>query len=68
MKIKAELFGSGWRQGPVAEFGTITDARRWAESFGTTGDQCAIRRGGRTVALHCRDTSGDGRRWVKARL
>ena len=56
------------RQGPVAEFATITEARRWAESFGTTADQCAIRRGGREVALHVRDTSGDGTHWFKATI
>jgi hypothetical protein len=68
-KYIAEITGSSWRQGPVAEFTTITAARRWAEEYGTTADSCTIRdTKGREVALHRRDTSGDGMRWFAAAL
>ncbi len=65
-KLTAEMFGNSWRQGPVAEFASIAEARRWAESFGTTAHQCVIRRGQRVVARHQRDPSGAGTRWFKA--
>ena len=60
----AELHGSAWAIGPKADHPTIAAARRWAECYGTTADRCTIRtRSGREVALHVRDTSGDGSRW-----
>jgi hypothetical protein len=65
----AELSGSSWRQGPIAEFATITAARRWAEEYGTTADVCTIRDAkGREVALHCRDMNGNGLRWFRSAI
>ena len=64
--VTAEIFGQSWRQGPVAKFASIQEARKWAESFGSTADKAVIRRGAKSVAEHRRDTSGDGRRWFKA--
>lgn len=65
----AELYGSSWSRGPVDDFDTITEARRWAESFGTTADRCVIAtRSGRVVAEHVRDTNGDGTRWFRATI
>ena len=65
MKYTAEISGSSWSRGPVAEFATIKAARRWAEEYGSTADACTIRnRRGRTVALHRRDPSRD--RWYLA--
>lgn len=53
--------------GPVqADFETITDARKWAESYGDTADICYVSRNGITVALHVRDTDGDSMRWFRA--
>jgi hypothetical protein len=31
-KYTAEIFGSGWKQGPICEFDTITQARSWAKA------------------------------------
>lgn len=62
----AELFGNSWKQGPRAEFATITAARKWAEEFGTTADRCVITSRGKVVAEHRRDLSGDGTRWFRA--
>lgn len=64
--VTAEIFGQSWRQGPIAEFPTVREARKWAESFGVAADKATIRRGKKSVAEHRRDTSGDGRRWFKA--
>lgn len=41
-KYIAVLGGSSWAIGPVTEHATITEARHWAESYGTTADWCAI--------------------------
>lgn len=69
MKYTAEMHGSSWKQGPAAEFPTITAARAWAEEYGTTADRCTITSTqGRIVAEHRRDTSGDGTRWFKSTL
>lgn len=66
-KYTAEIFGSGWKQGPICEFDTITEARHWAESYGTTADSCTIYdRNGRPVAEHRRDTSDNGSRWYRS--
>lgn len=75
----ARLSGSSWAIGPEAEFDTIAEARRWAESYGTTADQCSIidlrrwspradhpARRHPIVAVHRRDPNGDGRRWYRA--
>ena len=63
----AEISGSSWSVGPTADFQTITAARKWAESYGNTADQCVIHdRKGELVAVHCRDQNGDGMRWYKA--
>jgi len=70
-KYEAFILGSAWAAGPTGTFGTIRAAREWAESYGTTADGCLIqrsykRRVRQTVALHKRDTSGDGTRWYRA--
>lgn len=78
-RYQATLSGSAWTAGPVATFERIADARRWAEAHGTTADECAIvdltrwapradhpDRGRPVVALHRRDTSGDGSGWFRA--
>lgn len=63
----AEISGSSFARPDVAEFPTITAARKWAESYGTTADRCIIRRHrGKVVAIHARDTAGSGARWYKA--
>lgn len=62
MKYQAKMTG-----GPEADFATITEARRWAESFGDTYAECYIyTRTGKCVAIHERDRNGNGRRWFKA--
>lgn len=64
---RAHLDGASWAIGPTREFSTIAEARRWAESFGTTADRCVIATpSGRVVAEHRRDPSGDGTRWYRA--
>ncbi|MDP2350088.1 MAG: hypothetical protein Q8M74_02915 [Chloroflexota bacterium] len=66
-RFRAELSGSSWAIGPMATFATIRECRRWAEAYGTTADRCTIAaRSGRVVALHVRDTSGDGTRWYRS--
>lgn len=51
-----------------AHFDTVTECRRWAEEYGDTADRCEIlNRNGLTVALHCRDSGANGRRWYKGR-
>lgn len=49
-------------------FDTIREARRWAESLGTLADLVMIRKSSndQLVAVHRRDTNGDGRRWSRA--
>lgn len=65
----AEMFGSSWAVGPVTDHPTITEARRWAESFGTTADVCVITTpSGRRIAEHRRDPNGDGTHWFRAVL
>ena len=79
MRYLALLSGSSWRKALVAEFDTIREARAWAESFGSTADECVIfnehrwvprwdhpRRVRPVVALHRRDRNGDGTRWYRA--
>jgi hypothetical protein len=66
--IVAELFGNAWTIGPSETFATITEARSWAESYGTTADSCAIYRAGRLVGRHVRDTAGNGMRWYRATI
>jgi len=59
----AVIGGSAWENGPRDEFRTITDARAWAKSFGTSADWCnIIDPKGRVVAKQMRD----GNRWIKA--
>ena len=67
-KYTAEIFGSSWSQGPICEFPTISEARKWAESYGTTADWCSIRLAGREIASHRRDSNGDGTRWFRASI
>ncbi|KMO34298.1 hypothetical protein [Methylobacterium aquaticum] len=63
----AELSGASWARGPQLECGTIREARAWAEEYGTTADRCTITdKTGSVVAIHARDTSGDGTRWYRA--
>jgi len=54
----------------IADFDTITEAQRYAEEYGDTANDCKIYRNSdaRVVARHCRDISGDGRRWFKASI
>lgn len=55
--------------GAEADFATIREARRWAESFGDAADLCTVRTAsGRVVAEHRRDSNGDGRRWFRAAM
>lgn len=61
--VKVELFGSGFLQGPIAEFRTVTEARRWAASYGATADWAILYRGSKIVGRHYRDITGDGLRW-----
>jgi hypothetical protein len=63
----ATIGGSSWRAGPQAEFKTIRECRRYAESYGTTADWCRIEDAkGREVGTHRRDTSHDGLRWFRS--
>lgn len=64
-KYTAVLGGSSWRQGPKSHHRTITEARRWAESYGTMADYCNIYKGARLIARHVRSTDNDGTRWYK---
>lgn len=57
-KIRVEIFGSRWLQGPVAEFRTITEARQWSESFGGTASYAVLRSGTTVVGYHYRDARG----------
>lgn len=68
MTYTAELFGSGWAQGPRATFATIHECREWAEEYGTTADECVIYKNGKVVARHKRDTNGNGMEWFEATL
>lgn len=66
-RIFASVDGS-----PAIECGSITEARRYAESFGSTARRCEILLANATllkftvIAAHVRDTNGDGLRWFKA--
>ena len=65
-KYVAQVSGSAFSRGPVAYFNTVTEAREWAESYGTTADDCIITdRSGRLVGSHRRDSNGDGSRWFR---
>jgi hypothetical protein len=62
-KYTAQIGGHSWSQGPKAEFRTITECRRWAESYGTTADWCEITDSqGRPVGIHTRV----GTKWTRA--
>jgi len=66
-KYVAYLGGSSWAKGPTGEFDTITECRRWAESYGTTADYCNIyTRTSKQVAAHRRSGEGNGMSWYKA--
>ena len=69
LKYEATMSGHQWFNGPTADFSTIAEARRWSESYGTTADSCRIvnlkQTGHPIVAIHVRDTSGNGRRWYR---
>jgi hypothetical protein len=65
----AELTGISWTRGPRAEFATVREARAWALDYGRLADVCHIRDAkGRVVAIHPRDTSGQGDRWFRAEV
>jgi hypothetical protein len=65
-KYTAYLYGNSWAIGPKAGFNTITEARKWAESYGITADKCYIQDvKDRTVAIHIRSMEGCGRNWFK---
>lgn len=70
MKYFAAINGASWAHGPVGHFDTIKQARKWAESFGDTADECAIFRvlakRMRLVAVYKRDSNGNGQRWFRA--
>lgn len=66
-RYRATLSGSSWAVGPTGTFRTIRAARAWAESYGDTADVATITDSrGRVVALHARDSAGDGLRWHRA--
>ena len=55
--------------GADADFATIREARRWAESFGDTANHCTVRTAsGSVVAEHRRDANDDGRRWFRVAM
>ena len=63
----AHIAGSSWSRGPTATFRTLTEARQWAESYGTTADECIIEDSkGHIRGVHCRDRNGNGTRWYRA--
>ena len=63
----AEISGASFGRPVVSEVSTITAARVWAESYGTTADRCVVRRPrGKVVAVYIRDTASPGLRWYKA--
>ena len=65
----ATISGISWSRSPVAEFATVTAARKWAEEYGTTADSCIITDAtGREVASHRRDSNGNGTSWYRASL
>jgi hypothetical protein len=71
MKYTAILHSNSWRDPKKRQFSTITEARAWAESYGTTADHCDIyntselMRTNRPIATHTRWRDGDGTRWHK---
>ncbi len=67
MTYYAYIEGNGIRAGAPAIRDTIRECRALAEEFGSMADRCRIEDAkGRVVAMHCRDTSGDGTRWYRA--
>ena len=65
-KFQAYINGSSWKNGPMAEFNTIREARAWAEEYGNTADYCNIcTRGGKLVAQHVRERNANGTRWFR---
>lgn len=70
MPVRAVKFTATlWPQALSADCNTITEARQWAESYGTTADQCVIRnRRGDVVAVHMRDHNDNGLRWFKGTI
>ena len=65
----AYIESPSWRVGPYRGCATLTEARQWAESFGTTADSCFVYRGryGASIAaLFRRDPEGNGERWYRA--
>jgi hypothetical protein len=66
-KYIVSIGGSSWSRGPELSAYTITEARKIAESYGTTADWATITTAsGRVVASHRRDPNGDGTRWFRA--
>jgi hypothetical protein len=65
-RFRAELSGSTIAYTLPTYFDTITAARHWAQSYGTTADACAIFHGTSTklVARHVRNPTTN--RWYKA--
>lgn len=67
-KFRAEIGGSSIGRPIEAEFNKLSEARRWAEEFGTTADRCNVYRGERLVASYRRDPNGNGTKWFKAAM
>ena len=69
-KYQAVLTGPSIRKDIRAEFNSITECRKWAESYGTTADACSIWtnsiKNPRNIAWHRRSTEGNGMSWFRA--
>lgn len=66
LRYRAEVSGHSLGASHNALFRTITGARKWAESFGSTADNCSIfaKYGNIAVARHVRNPETG--RWYKA--
>lgn len=65
MKYTASISGQTISPAPDYHFDTITEARKWAESYGTSADRCSVcDKSGREVARHMR--LGQSDKWFNA--
>ena len=63
----AEVGGYSFSQTQTQPFATITDARKWAEEYGSQADWCTILdKNGIVVASHRRN--GSTNRWHKGAI
>lgn len=67
-KFRAEIGGSSWSRGPEIKVDKLSEARAWAEAYGTTADWCNVYRGDRLIARYCRDTNAPGTKWFKTTI